>query len=74
MSPSLRGSAAVRNGPKGFGEARSRRTVLTAATHDFARMGLAGAGIQSIATAARVSIALLYYYFETKEKLFAGRL
>jgi AcrR family transcriptional regulator len=35
-------------------------------------MGLAGARIQSIAAAASVNIALLYYYFETKEKLYAA--
>jgi AcrR family transcriptional regulator len=35
-------------------------------------MGLAGARIQSIAHEAGVNVALLYYYFETKEMLYAA--
>ena len=35
-------------------------------------MGFAGARIQSIVVAAGVNIALLYYYFGTKEKLYAA--
>jgi AcrR family transcriptional regulator len=35
-------------------------------------MGLAGARIQSIAQEAGVNVALLYYYFETKDKLYAA--
>lgn len=73
VSPSpKRGSAAVRNAPRGVGAASSRRAILNAATHEFAQLGLAGARIQSIATAASVNVALLYYYFETKEKLYAA--
>ncbi len=73
VSPSVRGiPSAIRNTARRFGEASSRGAILNAATHEFARLGLAGARIQSIATAARVNIALLYYYFETKEKLYAA--
>ena len=50
----------------------SRSAILEAATYEFARMGFAGARIQSIVVAAGVNIALLYYYFGTKEKLYAA--
>jgi AcrR family transcriptional regulator len=52
--------------------ATSRSAILNAATDEFARMGLAGARIQSIAREAGVNVALLYYYFETKERLYAA--
>ena len=72
-SPSARRrSAEARNAARGPGDASSRSAILQAATHEFARMGSAGARIQSIAAAADVNIALLYYYFETKEKLYAA--
>jgi TetR/AcrR family transcriptional regulator len=71
LLPSAR-SREVRRTAREFGEASSRSAILEAATYEFARMGLAGARIQSIATAAGVNIALLYYYFETKEKLYAA--
>jgi AcrR family transcriptional regulator len=52
--------------------ANSRSAILNAATREFARMGLAGARIQTIADEAGVNVALLYYYFQTKEKLYAA--
>ena len=51
-------------------EIQARDAILQAATLEFARMGFAGARTKAIARAARVNIALLYYYFETKEKLY----
>jgi AcrR family transcriptional regulator len=67
-----RSSAEARNTARGSGEASSRSAILEAATYEFARMGFAGARIQSIVVAAGVNIALLYYYFGTKEKLYAA--
>jgi AcrR family transcriptional regulator len=52
--------------------ADSRSAILNAATREFSRFGLAGARIQAIAQEAGVNVALLYYYFETKEKLYAA--
>jgi TetR/AcrR family transcriptional regulator len=72
LPPARRRSAEARNAARGSREASSRTAILQAATHEFARMGSAGARIQSIAAAADVNIALLYYYFETKEKLYAA--
>lgn len=47
-----------------------RRKLLRAAIPVFARKGLRGATIRDIGREARVNSALIYYYFENKEKLF----
>jgi len=49
---------------------QARTAILTAASHEFGRQGLAGARTQQIANAAGVNIALLFYYFKTKEDLY----
>ena len=41
---------------------------------EFSSNGLAGARTEQIAAAAGVNKALLYYYFESKEKLYAAAL
>ena len=48
----------------------SRAKILAAAEQVFARDGLAGARTEAIAAKAGVNKALLYYYFEDKEKLY----
>jgi len=54
--------------------AESRSRILEAALTEFAAHGLAGARTEQIAAAAGVNKALLYYYFESKEKLYAAAL
>ena len=54
--------------------AESRQRILDAALGEFATHGLAGARTEQIAAAAGVNKALLYYYFESKEKLYAATL
>src|ERR1700749_2273472 len=54
------------------GESRDR--ILDAALTEFAAHGLAGARTERIAVAAGVNKALLYYYFESKEKLYTAAL
>lgn len=49
---------------------QSRQGILRAAMDEFAREGIAGARIDFIARAAGVNKALLYYYFEDKERLY----
>ena len=44
--------------------------ILEAAADEFGRNGLAGARTQQIANTAGVNIALLFYYFKTKEDLY----
>jgi TetR/AcrR family transcriptional regulator len=50
--------------------ARTRAAILAAAESVFARAGLAGARTDLIAAQAGVNKALLYYYFQSKEKLY----
>jgi TetR/AcrR family transcriptional regulator len=50
----------------------TRARILTAAAHEFAARGFAGARVQAIARAARVNVALLYYYFGNKQGVYAG--
>ena len=54
--------------------AETRKRILDAALSEFAAHGLAGARTEQIAAAASVNKALLYYYFESKEKLYAAAL
>jgi TetR/AcrR family transcriptional regulator len=54
--------------------AETRARILDAALSEFAANGLAGARTEQIASAAGVNKALLYYYFENKEKLYAATL
>ncbi len=53
---------------------QSRQAILDAALLEFAKQGAAGARIDSIAQAAKVNKALLYYYFKDKDGLFGATL
>jgi AcrR family transcriptional regulator len=50
----------------------SRATILRAAAQEFAEHGIAGARTDTIARAAQVNKALLYYYFKDKETLYGA--
>jgi TetR/AcrR family transcriptional regulator len=50
----------------------SRSTIMAAALAEFAGHGLAGARMDAIAAAAGVNKALLYYYFRSKDELYAA--
>src|ERR1700733_10477601 len=54
--------------------AETRSRILDAALSEFAANGLAGARTEQIASTAGVNKALLYYYFESKEKLYSAAL
>ncbi len=54
--------------------AETRGRILDAALREFAVHGLSGARTERIAEAAGVNKALLYYYFDSKEKLYAAAL
>src|SRR5579863_3739510 len=54
--------------------AETRDRILDAAVREFSEHGLAGARTEQIASAAGVNKALLYYYFESKDKLYAATL
>jgi TetR/AcrR family transcriptional regulator len=53
---------------------QTRTRILDAATVEFSANGLAGARTERIAMAAGVNKALLYYYFKSKEALYAATL
>lgn len=52
-------------------ESQQKARILQAAVGVFAERGLEGASTRLVAGAAGVNSALLYYYFENKEALFA---
>src|ERR1035437_6079494 len=52
----------------------TRARILDAALSEFSAHGLAGARTERIATGAGVNKALLYYYFDSKEKLYLSAL
>ncbi len=54
--------------------AETRSRILDAALTEFSAHGLAGARTDQIAATAGVNKALLYYYFESKEKLYIAAL
>lgn len=53
---------------------QTRSRILDAAIREFSENGLAGARTEQIAEAAGVNKALLYYYFKSKEALYAAAL
>jgi TetR/AcrR family transcriptional regulator len=53
---------------------QTRARILDAAIREFSENGLAGARTEQIAEAAGVNKALLYYYFKSKEALYAAAL
>lgn len=53
---------------------QTRARILDAATREFSSHGLAGARTEGIAEAAGVNKALLYYYFRSKDALYAAAL
>src|SRR5579864_3991120 len=63
--------SAPRMGSRGQPE-ESRAAILKAAAIEFAEHGIAGARTDAIARQAGVNKALLYYYFEDKEKLYGA--
>ena len=51
---------------------QTRKNILHAAIGEFSAHGLAGARTDAIAESAKVNKALLYYYFKSKERLYAA--
>lgn len=49
---------------------QTRRDILDVATEEFAQLGLAGARVDAIAARTRTTKRMIYYYFESKEKLY----
>ncbi len=53
------------NDPEG-----TKRNIVEAATHEFARKGYGGARVDAIADRTRTSTRMIYYYFGDKEGLY----
>jgi TetR/AcrR family transcriptional regulator len=51
---------------------RTREQILSRATEEFARLGFEGGRVDRIAARCRLSKNMLYYYFQSKEKLFVA--
>lgn len=58
--------------PRQVRRAQTRAAILAAAGRIFADSGLAGARTEAIAAAGGVNKALLYYYFKSKDRLYAA--
>lgn len=54
----------------GYNSERSKERILNAAERLFSARGIDGVSVRKIAVAARVQLALLTYYFGTKEGLY----
>jgi TetR/AcrR family transcriptional regulator len=54
--------------------AETRAKILDAAVQEFSAKGLAGARMDQIASVAGVNKALLYYHFDSKDKLYGAAL
>ena len=48
----------------------TRRRILEAATAEFAQRGLSGARVDEIAARTKTTKRMIYYYFESKERLY----
>jgi AcrR family transcriptional regulator len=59
----------MNNGIKKRDLNKTRKRILSAATHEFNTHGLTGARIDAIAKRARVNRAMVYYIFKKKENL-----
>ncbi len=61
---------ARRRGRRGRGTVDAQRALLDAARYEFARRGFAGATLKSIAGRARLDVAMVRYYFGSKQGLY----
>jgi TetR/AcrR family transcriptional regulator len=70
----MTGSTQIRTKTERVDHTQTRARILDAATREFSSNGLAGARTEHIAEAAGVNKALIYYYFQGKEALYAAAL
>lgn len=58
--------------PRSRDAQQTRREILDAATAEFAARGLSGARVDDIAARTRTTKRMIYYYFGSKERLYAA--
>src|ERR1700712_4371238 len=58
--------------PRSADAEQTRRSIIDAARVEFAEKGLSGARVDEIAARTRTTKPMIYYYFESKEKLYSA--
>ena len=75
-TPSARASKTARKGatqpPRQRDPEVTRARILEAAKMEFAKLGLAGARVEAIATRSKANKRMIYHYFGSKEELFVA--
>lgn len=74
MKTSPRRTTRAAAASRGHQPEERRQAILNASLREFAEQGMAGARMDTIAERAGVNKALLYYYFEDKDSLYAALL
>ncbi len=69
---SPRRSAATQETRRAYDPEETKRNILKIATEEFSAMGLAGARVDAIAERTNTTKRMLYYYFGSKEGLYAA--
>lgn len=73
-TPTVRASKTAKAGatqpPRQRDPEVTRARILEAAKKEFAKLGLAGARVEAIATRAKANKRMIYHYFGSKEELF----
>ena len=72
MAPGAEAAASEAPAPRIRDPEQTRRGILDAAFAEFAAKGLAGARVDEIAARTRTTKRMIYYYFGSKEGLYAA--
>jgi AcrR family transcriptional regulator len=70
--PSKTAKAGPRQPPRQRDPEVTRARILEAAKMEFAKLGLAGARVEAIATRSKANKRMIYHYFGSKEELFVA--
>ncbi|VVE23734.1 HTH-type transcriptional repressor NicS [Pandoraea eparura] len=69
-SPGSVAAAPAADGRRKYDAEQTKQNILDIATHEFSTMGLSGARVDAIAERTHTTKRMIYYYFESKEKLY----
>lgn len=59
-----------KDGRRRYDAEQTKRNILDVATHEFSTMGLTGARVDAIAERTQTTKRMIYYYFDSKDKLY----
>lgn len=68
--PGAKAAAGVADPARPRDPVATRARILAAATAEFAKRGLAGARVDTIASRAKINKRMIYHYFHSKDELF----